>query len=232
MKQVVLNILLALGATWTATRSEALVAPKTVDDRIQEFGDKARKRLRKKYESVGLSYPPLHTTLVYFKSTRSVELYGRSSERPPWRKVAITPVLAVSGTIGPKLRRGDEQVPEGLYRIEALNPNSAYHVSLRINYPNSFDRARARDDRRTNLGGDIMIHGKNVSIGCLAMGDEVAEDLFTLAKDTDYRKWTLILSPIDFRSESLDPKLLKKLPSWVPGLYSEIEAALRTLSSD
>src|SRR5690606_4961 len=97
------------------------------------------------------------------------------------RFVRALPVLAASGRVGPKLQYGDYQVPEGFYRIEALNPNSRFHLALRVNYPNAFDRAEAAREGRTHLGGDIMIHGSNASVGCLAMGDVVSEDLFVLA---------------------------------------------------
>jgi murein L,D-transpeptidase YafK len=70
-----------------------------------------------------------------------------------------------SGKAGPKLREGDGQVPEGIYRIDGLNPNSSYHLSLKLNYPNDFDLEQARTEGRTELGGDIFIHGKAVSIG-------------------------------------------------------------------
>ena len=68
------------------------------------------------------------------------------------------PILAASGVLGPKLREGDKQVPEGIYGAEALNPNSKFHLSIRLNYPNTFDRRMAQSDGRTQLGGDIMIH--------------------------------------------------------------------------
>ena len=86
--------------------------------------------------------------------------------------VLADPILAASGVSGPK-REGDKQVPEGFYRIELLNPNSRYHLSLRVNYPNADDLERARQDGRalSTLGGDIMIHGGSASIGCLALGD-------------------------------------------------------------
>jgi murein L,D-transpeptidase YafK len=56
------------------------------------------------------------------------------------------PLLAASGVAGPKLRQGDKQVPEGVYGISFLNPNSRYDVSLRVNYPNAFDRQMAAKD--------------------------------------------------------------------------------------
>ena len=79
--------------------------------------------------------------------------------------------------LGPKLREGDRQVPEGVYTIANMNPNSISHLSLALSYPNDFDRARAAEDGRADntLGGSIMIHGGSGSIGCMAVGDEAAE---------------------------------------------------------
>jgi murein L,D-transpeptidase YafK len=64
-----------------------------------------------------------------------------------------------SGGLGPKLGAGDRQGPERIYAIESLNPNSLFHLSMRLNYPNEFDQMRAKQDGRSDLGGDIMIHG-------------------------------------------------------------------------
>lgn len=83
--------------------------------------------------------------------------------------------------------------PEGVYVIEWLNPNSRYHLSMRVSYPNAWDRQEATRENRTQLGGDIMIHGSNASIGCLAMGDEAAEDLFILAARTGISHVDVIL---------------------------------------
>ena len=138
------------------------------------------------------------------------------------------PILAVSGVLGPKLREGDRQVPEGLYEIESLNPNSAYHVSLRLNYPNALDRAQAAKEGRTNLGSDIMIHGKAASIGCLAMGDEAAEDLFTLAADAGIKNVKVICSPVDFRQRKELPRDVQS-PPWTKELYQQIAAQLTAL---
>jgi hypothetical protein len=130
--------------------------------------------------------------------------------------------------MGPKLRSGDRQVPEGLYRISALNPDSLFHVSLRVDYPNAHDRRRAAAEARTDLGGDIMIHGGRISIGCLAMGDPVVEELFVLAADTGLANLRLILSPLDLRRREL-ARLVRHTRPWTPELYAEIRAALAEL---
>ena len=148
--------------------------------------------------------------------------------RKPLRFVRAYPILAASGGPGPKLKEGDRQVPEGVYAIESLNPNSLFHLSLRVNYPNSFDRRQAAREGRISLGGDIMIHGSNVSIGCLAMGDPAAEDLFVLAAETGLTNITVILSPVDFRKGKPVPGAAR-LPVWTGALYSVIQAKLREL---
>jgi hypothetical protein len=73
-----------------------------------------------------------------------------------------------------------------------------------------------------------MIHGSAVSIGCLAMGDEAAEDLFVLAAKTGLENISLILSPVDFRVRDL-PGLPPTAPSWTPELYVAIKAELKKL---
>jgi murein L,D-transpeptidase YafK len=140
--------------------------------------------------------------------------------------------LAASGTLGPKLREGDRQVPVGIYEIESLNPNSAYHVSLRLNYPNAFDRAQAAKDGRTNLGRDIMIHGKSVSVGCLALGDEAAEDVFTLVADAGIQNVKVICSPVDFRKRAGLPRDFQGVPGtfeWTLALYQHIYSEMLAL---
>ena len=98
-----------------------------------------------------------------------------------------------------------------------------------MNYPNSFDKAKGMLDGRADLGSDIMIHGKSASAGCLAMGDEVAEDLFVLAAETGIENIEVILSPVDFRLRILPSTISNALP-WTPELYSEIEAELLKLN--
>lgn len=206
--------LLALAPVWPATMAE----------RLRQYGPAARARLRPAFDACGVAYPPPSLTLAAFKDERTLELYAPDRDST-MRFVRAYPILAASGGPGPKLREGDLQVPEGIYRIDFLNPNSRYHLSLHVNYPNAYDRAQARREGRTRLGGDIMIHGNAVSAGCLAMGDEAAEDLFVLAADTALPRLTLIISPVDFRRTdfTLDS------PAWAEELYAQIRAALQPL---
>jgi len=205
------------------------VGKATVADRIRQYGPTAGRRLAPRLKEKGLPYPPGELVLVGLKHERVLELWARGGESD-FFLVRTYPILAASGRLGPKLREGDRQVPEGLYRIESLNPNSSYHLSLRLNYPNKFDRRHAREEGRNEPGSDIMIHGSNVSIGCIAVGDEAAEDLFVLVAETGIENVSVILAPVDFRRRQM-PALNHELPSWTAQLYRRIREELRRLSS-
>src|SRR5690606_286785 len=138
--------------------------------------------------------------------------------------ISALDILAASGGPGPKLEEGDRQVPEGIYRIASLNPNSAFHLSLALDYPNTFDRKMAQPDRRNRLGGDIMIHGNSVSTGCIAVGDSAIEELFTLVAQVGRPRVRVIVAPYDPVDGRLTP--LANAPSWTGDLYLDIERHL------
>jgi murein L,D-transpeptidase YafK len=199
----------------------------SIAERLEQYGGAARSRLTPYFQRQAMAYPPSQLVFVGLKEEKQLQIYARFGTNS-FKFIRAYPILAASGVAGPKLREGDRQVPEGIYGIELLNPNSRYHLSLRVNYPNAFDRAQARRESRTNLGGDIMIHGKAVSIGCLAMGNEAAEDLFVLAAETGLKNITVILTPVDFRAGKKVPKDVV-LPSWTTPLYQEIQGRLSEL---
>lgn len=196
----------------------------TTAERVATYGEAVKARLSPAFAAQGVAYPPPSLTLIGLKAEKRLEVWAPDATGQP-RQLKVYPILAASGGIGPKLREGDGQVPEGLYSIESLNPNSRFHLSLRIDYPNDDDRRRAQSDGRTQLGGDIMIHGSNVSIGCLAMGDPAAEDLFVLAALTGPRNIQVILSPVDFRKEA-SVKIPAGQPAWVAERHAQIKAEL------
>jgi hypothetical protein len=202
-----------------------LIGGYTIEDRVRMHVDDVAIRLEPKFAAAGLGYPPVHLAYVAFKDEKRLEVYARETESAAWRKVVEYPILGMSGSLGPKLREGDMQVPEGIYRAEFLNPNSRFHLSIRLDYPNDFDAARARAESRTDLGSDIMIHGTSASVGCLAVGNQAAEDLFILAALVGKDQVTILISPTDFRRG--DAAVPVTSPSWLPELYREIAAGLR-----
>ena len=196
--------------------------PRSVADVVAKYGPDARRRLAPYFKKAGVAYPPQELAFLVLKQERRMAVWARSGGS--WRFVRNYPILAASGHAGPKLREGDGQVPEGVYRIEHLNPNSSYHLSMKVSYPNAFDRRMAQRDHRTRLGGDIFIHGKAVSIGCVALGDPAIEELFTLVAQTGHAKVRVILAPNDLRVAG--PVFEGTPPRWIRELYQTIAAAL------
>ena len=198
-----------------------------IAERLSEFGAEARTRLLPQFLQAGVPYPPMKVVLVGLKEERRLQIYA-AGHNGTLRYIADRPFLAAAGGPGPKLRSGDRQVPEGVYRIRYLNPNSTAYVSLMIGYPNEFDRARAKEDGRTNLGGDIVIHGPTPgTAGCIALSEDAVEDLFTLVADSGVGNTRLILAPRDLRVRGA-PTPAKPLP-WLKALYTTISDDLGKL---
>lgn len=204
----------------------------TLAEKLEEIGPAARPRLVAKFEAAGVKWPPREVTLLALKDENVLELHARRLGKP-WQLVHRYPIQKASGLPGPKLLQGDHQVPEGIYRVIFLNPNSRYHVSLRLDYPNAFDQQMGAKDGRTMLGGDIMIHGKALSVGCLAMGDEAAEDLFVLAaavlpRGKSVPRMRVIIAPTDFRKTAPAKPHPAGAPPWLDQLYADISREMAT----
>jgi len=112
-----------------------------------------------------------------FKEERELELF-LETDNGTYELLRTYPIAAASGKLGPKLEEGDSQVPEGFYfsSQQSMKPDSAFHLGFNIGYPNAYDRAYGR------TGSFIMVHGSNVSIGCLAMTDAKIEEIYWLCQ--------------------------------------------------
>ena len=200
-----------------------LTGRQTVSEAIDRYAETAEKRLTPFFENAGVSYPPDKISLIAFKDSRKLELWAHSENTSTLIKTYT--IKAASGKAGPKLREGDRQVPEGIYRISALNPNSSYHLSMKLNYPNAFDLKHAKFEGRNNPGTNIFIHGKAASIGCLAMGDSAIEELFTIVQKVTKKNVKVIITPTDPDSGDLDSQNNPR--PWVQELYENIEKAIK-----
>jgi hypothetical protein len=209
-----------------AAALEASLAPLNAPPRLASMLARAETRLTPYFAANRIAYPPPAATFIALKEEGRLELWAQADEG--WRFVRSYLIRATSGRLGPKLREGDRQVPEGVYRISALNPNSRFHLSLRLDYPNEFDRARAADEGRTQLGGDIMIHGNRVSIGCIAVGDVAVEELFALATRLGPGGVRVVVSPMDLRRAAPAAATAQAAEShpWLDSLYGSIAHTL------
>ena len=117
-----------------------------------------------------------------------IRIFKAESELEVWKQkddgryyhFKTYPICAYSGGLGPKLKQGDRQAPEGFYLVsfDQMNPKSKYHLSFDIGFPNSYDRAYGR------TGGNIMVHGDCKSRGCYAMTDGLMEEIYILARES------------------------------------------------
>jgi murein L,D-transpeptidase YafK len=120
------------------------------------------------------------------------------------------PICTYSGELGPKIRTGDGQSPEGFYSVtpERMNPSSWFHLSFNIGFPNVYDRAHGR------TGSSLMVHGNCVSIGCYAMTDAGIEEIYTLA-DAAFRNgqsfFEVHIFPFRMTGQNLD---IRKNSKW------------------
>jgi hypothetical protein len=195
----------------------------TVSTRVEQYGASARKRLAPYFKRVSQSYPPERIALLGFKQEKTLELWARQNNR--WSLIKRYPLTAYSGVLGPKLREGDKQIPEGIYKIIGLNPNSSYHLSMKLDYPNEFDLHFANKEKRFSPGSNIFIHGRNASIGCLAIGDPGIEELFVLTSDTGKENVEVIVAPYDMRKLGKTAEIANR-PEWVPILYRNLRETL------
>ena len=201
-----------------------VVVAQSVDDVVTRYRGQMMMRLLPRFRFAGVEWPPRAVTLLALKAERRLELWALS--RHGWRHIFDYRIKGISGGAGPKLREGDRQVPQGFYRIAGLNPNSRYHLSIKLDYPNRFDREQARREGRTDLGGDIFIHGKAGSRGCPAIGDRAVEDLFVLIALLGPARSSVIIAPRDFRQRPWSPADSGQ-SAWVDDLNRQIEAAMQ-----
>jgi len=117
-----------------------------------------------------------------------VRIFKEESELEVWKQdrsgrfalLNTYPICRWSGELGPKIKQGDRQAPEGFYTITPglMNPNSNYYLAINTGFPNAYDRANGR------TGAFLMIHGDCSSAGCYAMTDEQIAEIYALARES------------------------------------------------
>ena len=167
---IVIGLLVGGGiAIYRMTRKE--------QSRIEEVRQRVTPRLSRDLAAKGLALgSPAFIRIV--KEENELELWMKPARSSSFQLCSTWKVAARSGKLGPKLKEGDRQAPEGFYSVAKpqLNPNSDYHLAFNIGYPNELDRALNR------TGSFIMVHGSNVSIGCFAMTDPVIEEIYLIVE--------------------------------------------------
>ncbi len=116
-----------------------------------------------------------------------IRIFKKESELEIWKQkddglfyyLKTYPICNWSGKLGPKLKQGDKQAPEGFYKVSRgqMNPNSKFHLSFNLGYPNAYDRSFKR------TGANLMVHGDCSSAGCYAMTDALVEEIYAFARE-------------------------------------------------
>jgi murein L,D-transpeptidase YafK len=174
--------------------------------RVRRAQLNARPRINRLYAARNIRHPAAEVFVRVFKRDRELEVWVRPVDSSRFQLLKMYGICALAGKPGPKRRQGDAQVPEGFYHIDLFNPNSSYHLSLRVDYPNAHDEAVNPGGR---LGGDIYIHGGCRSDGCLAMTDEGIEDLYWLGIEAHAMGQTRI--PVHIFPARLDQAELRRM---------------------
>ncbi|MFT7033512.1 MAG: murein L,D-transpeptidase YafK [Cyclobacteriaceae bacterium] len=197
----------------------------TVETILQKIENDALDRLQLNFDRTGFKDFPNEIIIVAFKEEQKLQIYGVDDVSV--KLIKEYPFTAYSGELGPKLKEGDKQIPEGIYKVEYLNPNSSYYLSIKVNYPNQFDKLKSQLPNKDAMGGDIFIHGKSATIGCIPIGDKAIEEVFLMTQKAFNNEVTVIISPRDFRVKKEYPSI--DSIDWEDELYKIINEELDML---
>lgn len=198
----------------------------TVESVIEKIQPSVKDRLRDELAATGYENEfPDEIILVGLKKERLLQVYAKMGDNIHFLKEY--PFTGFSGKIGPKLKEGDKQIPEGIYKIEYLNPNSSYYLSMKVSYPNEFDISKSEFSDIKDLGTNIFIHGKSSTVGCIPIGDEAIEEVFLLTHYAISKGVKVIISPQDFRVNEKYPDI--DFIDWEEEHYDTIKSELKNL---
>ncbi len=148
-----------------------------------------------------------------FKEERELELWIKGGHQNQYTLFKIYKIDDWSGDLGPKLKEGDRQTPEGFYYVSAsrLRPNIRHHLGLDLGYPNSYDKYHKRS------GSDITIHGKGRGYGSFSLSDTNMDEVYTLAEAAlkgGQKFFRVNVFPFRMTDKRMD-RMWKSQPQWV-----------------
>ena len=147
-----------------------------------------------------------------FKNEKNLEVWVKEKNADRFNLLHEYEFCSSSGSLGPKRKEGDRQIPEGVYLINHFNPLSNFYLSLGLNYPNASDRKLS--DKK-HPGSAIYIHGNCVTIGCIPITDDKIKELYVLAvlaKSGGQEKIPVHIFPARLTNEALS-SLRKDYPN-------------------
>lgn len=149
--------------------------------RVKTAYDEKENVVKGYFKTKNLDYSGYQLFLRAFKKEEKLEVWIKGRNNEKYSLLHVYDFCTSSGTLGPKRREGDLQIPEGAYHINHFNPQSNFYLSLGLSYPNASDKILS--DKK-HPGGAIYIHGSCVTIGCIPITDEKIKELYVLAVET------------------------------------------------
>lgn len=177
MKRITLCVIVLL-ATLTAFNVADFFDSQLKYPRVRKANAKKGDAVAKLLTSKGVSIDNFDLFIRGFKDEQVIEVWAKDKSASTYKMVTSYPFCSTTGKLGPKRRSGDKQMPEGFYTIDKFNPESMYHLSFRISYPNKSDLKFADV---LNPGDNIFIHGDCITIGCIPIGNDNIEELYLIA---------------------------------------------------
>lgn len=132
--------------------------------------------ISKNLKAKGVDSADYKVLIRIFKEEKLLEVWLKSKNADKYVKYADYAICRSSGDLGPKRKEGDYQVPEGFYKVNFFNAFSDYYLGMQINYPNQSDLILSKRP----YGGQIMIHGNCVTIGCIPITDDKIKEVYLL----------------------------------------------------
>src|SRR4030095_12473102 len=195
--------------------------------KVSDIFKRKEDTLQKQFAAKKLKWPAHYVYIRSFKYDSELEVWVKNELNETFKHFKTYKVCALAGTLGPKRIQGDYQVPEGFYYINEFNPNSNYHLSLGLNYPNASDRILSDS---VQPGGDIYIHGSCVTTGCIPIKDDQIEELYvlqTFARNLGQDFIPVHIFPVRFNNTRSAEYLRKYLSNYTE--YSRFESTLQSV---
>jgi len=170
--------------------------------------------VKSKLTKAGVDTSHFEIFMRVFKQDKQLQVWARSKSTAQFKLVETYDICASSGTLGPKRKEGDGQVPEGFYQVNAFQAASEFYLAMEVNYPNASDRIKSD---KTHPGGEIMIHGNCVTIGCMPLTDDKIKEVYIMAIEAREHGQQSI--PVHIFPTVMDDKGMK----WLSNNYTDAD---------
>lgn len=198
----------------TACQSQKQPASENLQavDRVEVAITEKQETIRQNLAHFGLQENKLNVLFVAFKDLEALQLFAKNNSDERYKLIKTFPICKRSGILGPKKAEGDKQVPEGFYHINRFNPQSIFHLSLGLNYPNELDKSLGY------TGSDIFIHGACETVGCLPMTDDLIKEIYLYAltaKNAGQENIPVYIFPFEMTEDNINSNGTNVEPSTI-----------------